>query len=149
MKANSKSRSPLTEQQTIDAFHDVSSDASLIETDSEVKSYIYQQINEFSPYVTPDTLIMVVARNPTERNEQIDEEDFDPNEYHYRIAIIMQEDGASIEAEAYHDDIFEAIKLAKEALIGKLSEIRDEVEDTEEEKIAENVSTQLRADNYH
>lgn len=36
----------------------------LIENDPEIKSYIYQQIQEFNTFVTPETLVMVIARDP-------------------------------------------------------------------------------------
>lgn len=101
----------------------------LIETDTEVKSYIYQQVTDFSPFVTPDTVIMVISRNPKENSldTEIDRETI----YNHRIAIVLQEEGASIEAEAYHNDIYEAIKLAKNKLIHRLSEIQEEIEENE------------------
>jgi len=110
----------------------------LLETDPEVKSFIYQQIVDFNPFVTPDTLVMVIARDPNASyNDSIDEEDefFDEDEtseeskkYKYRIAVILKEGENSIEAEAFHDDIFEAIRLAKDHLIERLLEIQEEVE---------------------
>ncbi len=110
----------------------------LIETDSEVKSYIYQQVTELNPYVTPETVIMVVARDPKDLSpEKHEAEDSNVqnikelSRYKHRIAIILQEDGASIEAEAFHDDIFEAIKLAKTSLLDRLVELQIEVEKNE------------------
>jgi ribosome-associated translation inhibitor RaiA len=110
----------------------------LLETDPEVKSFIYQQIIDFNPFVTPDTLVMVIARDPAASyTHSVDEEDefFDDEElaeelkkFKYRIAVILKEGENSIEAEAYHDDIFEAIRLAKERLIERLLEIQEEVE---------------------
>ena len=38
----------------------------------------------------------------------------------HRIVIILKEGEISIEAEAFHDNIFEAIKLAKEKLVIEL-----------------------------
>lgn len=117
----------------------------LIETDSEVKSYIYQQVADFNPYVTPDTLIMVIARDPKEphvNTTDVEENHFDEghnfdglsheelSQYKHRIAIVLQEDGTTLEAEAYHDDIFEAIKLAKSSLIERLAQWHEEVEKT-------------------
>lgn len=104
-------------------------DVDLIETSPEVKSYIYQQLVDFQPYVTSETLVYVIARNPTEVPEDSGE-DFDlPEEsYKHRIAIILQEGETTIEAEAYHDDIFNAIRLAKDSLLERLTEIEDQVE---------------------
>lgn len=111
-----------------------------LETDPEVKSFIYQQIVDFNPFVTPDTLVMVIARDPnaqysTESDEHDEDEQFFDEEiedlaknYKYRIAIVLKEGDSSIEAEAFHNDIFEAIRLAKENLIARLLEIQEEVE---------------------
>ena len=116
----------------------------LLETDPEVKSFIYQQIVDFNPFVTPDTLVMVIARDPhatySSAAEEAEDEDTDftdysddeseavEENYKYRIAIVLKEGDSSIEAEAFNDDIFEAIRLAKEALVARLLEIQEEVE---------------------
>lgn len=107
-----------------------SGDVDLIETSPEVKSYIYQQLVDFQPYVTSDTLVYVIARNPSEVPDGADAEEFElPEEsYKHRIAIILQEGETSIEAEAYHDDIYYAIRLAKDCLLERLTQIEDEVE---------------------
>ena len=118
----------------------------LLETDLEVKSYIYQQILDFNPFVTPDTLVMVIARDPksgieseddTDDSEEYGEDFFESigndrdenaEPYNFRIAIILKDQHSSIEAEAFHDDIFTAIRLAKESLVQRLIEIQEEVE---------------------
>ena len=98
----------------------------LIETDPEVKSFIYQQISEFAPYVTPETLVLVLARDPLAQEEkEVSADDF-------RIAIVLKEDDASIEAEAYSPNIFDAIRLAKESMISRLSEIQNKVENSKD-----------------
>lgn len=127
----------------------------LIETDPEIKSYIYQQILDFNPFVTPETLVMVIARDPhghykkqeaisadsdesmedeLESDIEIDEEDIsdEMRALKYRIAIILKEGEHSIEAEAFNDDVFDAIRLAKEALIVRLIEIQEEVENPQD-----------------
>lgn len=113
----------------------------LLETDPEVKAYIYQQILDFNTFVTPETIVMVVARDPkasylSERSgesEEIEEyADLEASSieesYRYRLAIVLKDGDSSIEAEAFHNDVFEAIRLAKEALIEKLIEIQEEIE---------------------
>lgn len=110
----------------------------LLETDPEVKSFIYQQIIDFNPFVTPETLVMVIARDPraTYAEGSDEEEDYfedeeaasEDKQYKYRIAVILKEGENSIEAEAFHDDIFEAIRMAKDRLIDRLLEIQEEVE---------------------
>ena len=98
----------------------------LIETDPEVKSFIYQQINEFAPYVTPETLVLVLARDPLAQQE------IEVSADNYRIAIVLKEDDASIEAEAYSPNIFDAIRLAKESMLSRLTEIQNKVENSQE-----------------
>jgi ribosome-associated translation inhibitor RaiA len=107
----------------------------ILETDPEVKSFIYQQIIDFNPFVTPETLVMVIARDPkssyaqsTEEEEIIVADEDENTEYKYRIAVILKEGENSIEAEAFHNDIFEAIRLAKDRLIERLIEIQEEIE---------------------
>ncbi len=120
----------------------------LIETDPEIKSYIYQQILDFNTFVTPETLVMVIARDPNghykkqeptsdesmedelESEVDLDEDDIsdEMRQRKFRIAIILKDGEHAIEAEAFHDDIFEAIFLTKEILIGRLIEIQEEVE---------------------
>lgn len=115
-----------------------------LESDPEIKSYIYQQILDFNPFVTPETLVMVVARDPTavyiRENVPADDEELviDDREekeakalaagFKYRIAIILKDGDSAIEAEAFDNDIFEAIRLAKENLVARLIEIQEELE---------------------
>lgn len=102
-------------------------------SNNEIQSYIYQQIAEFEPFITPETLVMVIARDPnqTEDDQSAASEPYTTTNEDsiHRIAIILKEDDATIEAEARHTDIFEAIKYAKESLLQKLIEIKEEVED--------------------
>ena len=105
----------------------------LIETDPEVKSFVYQQINEFSPYVTPETNVIVLARDPEDAyadEDHVISSDLDSADDHYefRIAIVLKEAEATLEAEGFGHDIFDAITAAKEAMLQRLSEIQEEVE---------------------
>ncbi len=104
-------------------------------SNNEIQSYIYQQIAEFEPFITPETLVMVIARDPNQaEDEQSASEPYTTTNEDsiHRIAIILKEDDATIEAEARHTDIFEAIKYAKESLLQKLIEIKEEVENPQE-----------------
>lgn len=104
-------------------------------SNNEIQSYIYQQIAEFEPFITPETLVMVIARDPNQtEDEQSASEPYTTtnDDSVHRIAIILKEDDATIEAEARHSDIFEAIKFAKESLLKKLLEIKEEVENPQE-----------------
>ena len=103
----------------------------MIETDPEVKSYIYQQVIEFEPYVTPETLITVVTRDPEKLKLQYETDGRHDEISHlkkkYRIAIILKEGDAKLSEEGLADNIFDALRLAKERLISKLIRIQDSV----------------------
>lgn len=102
-----------------------------IDENPEIRSFVYQQILEFEPYVTPQTIVAVLARDPLKlvRKLEADGETINREELGkmYRIAIVLKEDGTKIQEEALHTDIFVAIRLAKEKLIKKLEAIQDHV----------------------
>ncbi len=107
----------------------------------EVKSFIYQAILDFEPFSTPETVIAVVAKNPLELLSQVEEESenvtlaFDRTDLPkktvlkkmYRIAISLTEDGQKIESEAIHENIYDAIRLAKDHLVAALQQIHDDI----------------------
>ncbi|MCX7978643.1 MAG: HPF/RaiA family ribosome-associated protein [Bdellovibrionaceae bacterium] len=103
----------------------------LIETDPEVKSYIYQQLTEFEPFVSPHTVVAVVAKDPLRLAAQLESEgepvDREALQKMYRIAIILREGPTRIQQEALAEDIYTAIRLAKEKLIKQLSAIQNEI----------------------
>jgi ribosomal subunit interface protein len=105
----------------------------------ELKSYIYQTIMEFEQFTTPDTIVAVVAKNPLKLYSRL-EENGQPVDKHslkkmFRISITLSEDGTKIEDEALHEDIYEAIRLAKDKLVKKLCEIQDQIISSQERKI--------------
>ena len=105
----------------------------LIESNNEIKSFIHQQIHDFEPFITPETTILVIARDPLLKESETEEDTVTNHPIAaHRIVIILKEDDSSIEAEAFHDDIFEAIKQAKENLVVQLLAIQNEVENSQE-----------------
>jgi hypothetical protein len=100
-----------------------------IEDSPEVKSYVYQQIAEFQPYVTPQTVVAVILKDPTKLALQYEAEgkSFEPQELKslYRISISLKEGKAKITAEGVDKDIFVAIRIAKSLLLKKLLAIQD------------------------
>lgn len=103
----------------------------------EVKSYIYQVLTEFEPFVTPETTLAVIARDPKALGPEDDfqgdfPESLDQRSKMYRICIRMVESGTSIEAEGLGTDIYSALRLAKDSLMKTLTEIHDRVVDTQE-----------------
>ena len=89
------------------------------------------------------TIISVVAKNPLELLSRIDDDVLDdsineissytelPKRHKlkkmYRIAISITEDNSTISAEGLHEDIYQAIKNAKESLLKTLSEIQNDI----------------------
>ncbi len=97
----------------------------------EVKSYIYQTISEFEPFSTPETVIAVLAKDPLKLITQLEADgvNYDRTQLKkmYRISISLTEEGAKIEEEGLHEDIYEAIRIAKDKLLKALTEIQDDV----------------------
>lgn len=97
----------------------------------EIKSYIYQVLMEFEPFTTPTTTVAVVAKDPLKLITRLEADgvDYDRTELKkmYRISISLIEDGTKIEEEGLHEDIYEAIKIAKDKLVKVLIEIQDNV----------------------
>jgi ribosome-associated translation inhibitor RaiA len=103
----------------------------LLEQNREVKSFVYQMVAEFDPFVTQQTVITVVARDPKKLALQYETEgrefDFEELRTLHRIAIVIDEGGTKIEAEGVDKDIYEAIKIAKDSLVTQLVAIQDSV----------------------
>lgn len=123
----------------------------LIEKNPEVKAFIYQQANDFEPFVTPQTLITVVARDPLKLALQYETDGVEISKKDlkklYRIAVALQENDSKIEAEGVHENIFEAILLAKNELLAKLFVIQDSVV-THQERLTE-INHYLQNHNLH
>ncbi|MFN8790708.1 MAG: hypothetical protein ACK5Y2_04555 [Bdellovibrionales bacterium] len=105
--------------------------AHVLDENPEVRSFIYQQIVDFEPYVTPQTMVSVMVKDPLKLRVQLETEGKSISKKRlakmYRIAIVLKEEETKISEEALADDIFEAIKMAKAKLIKKLEAIQDHV----------------------
>jgi len=99
----------------------------------DVKSYVYQILNEFSAFITPETVAQVVAKDPLElwkRRSDYGEEFPKTREElarTFRIEISLSESGGTLSAEGIHLDVYEALKQAKEKLLKMLDQIQDDV----------------------
>lgn len=95
----------------------------------EIRAYIYQSLMEFAPFTTESTSVAVIAKDPTKLVSQDAYSEVDPKSLkkYWRIAISLTEEGTTIEEEGVHEDIYVAIRLAKESLVKTLSEIQDQV----------------------
>ncbi len=103
----------------------------MLEADSDVKAYVNQQLAEFEPFVTEETVVSVVSRDPKKLALQIETDGIDLGTKKlkdmFRIAIILQEEDGKLEGEGFHEDIYQAIRIAKENLMAKLAEIHDSI----------------------
>lgn len=105
--------------------------AQVLDENPEIRSFIYQQILEFEPYVTPQTMVAVMVKDPLKLHNKLEAEGESISKRKlakmYRISIVLKEDGTKIQEEGLHNDLFEAIKMAKNKLIRKLEAIQDHV----------------------
>jgi hypothetical protein len=103
----------------------------VLDENPEIRSFIYQQIVDFEPFVTPQTLVAVMAKDPLKLAASLESEGQEVNRRKlskmYRIQIVLKEDETKIQEEGLHEDIFEAIKLAKNKLIKRLEAIQDQI----------------------
>ena len=107
----------------------LNSQTELLENNPEVTSYIYQQITEFEPYISSETVFAVVAKDPTQLENLTeipgDIRDKKALKKMFRISMSLTENGTTIEAEGVASDIFSAIKQAREKLSVHLAAIHD------------------------
>jgi ribosome-associated translation inhibitor RaiA len=112
----------------------------LPEDSPEVKSYIYQLLSEFEPYITPETIIAVVSKDPMKLAIQYEAEgkDFDKKDLRsqFRISITLTEEEAKLSAEGLAKDIFTAIRIAKDSLLKQLQAIQDKAVSQQEHNMA-------------
>ena len=101
---------------------------------TEVRSYIYQMLMDFEPFTTPTTSVAVIAKDPLKLLNKHGFEDHDPKKlrHMWRISITLSEDGTKVEEEALHEDIYVAIRMAKDKMVKTLSEIQDDVVTTQD-----------------
>jgi ribosome-associated translation inhibitor RaiA len=127
----------LNENESLDS---AASAKEAMEDTPEVKSYIYQQISEFEPFITPETVVSVISKDPRKliRKYEAEEIEFDLETLmnQYRISISLKEGEAKLVAEGMDQDIFTAIRLAKENLMQKLMKIQDSVVTQQERNMA-------------
>lgn len=105
--------------------------AAVLDENPEIRSFIYQQIVDFENFVTPQTMVSVMAKDPLKLVAKLEADGETVNKKKlskmYRISIVLKEEDTKIQEEGLHEDIFEAIKLAKGKLIKKLIAIQDQV----------------------
>ncbi len=90
-----------------------------IEETPEVKSFIYQQIVDFEPFLTSASLVSVVSKDRHEVRSK--------KALAHNILITIKENGVSLEEVGSSDNIYEAILEAKNKLYKKLVSIQDSV----------------------
>ncbi|MBX2994282.1 MAG: hypothetical protein KF681_05660 [Bdellovibrionaceae bacterium] len=115
----------------------------------EVRSYIYQAMLDFQPFTTSSTQVAVVAKDPMKLLKLEEYLDQDPKllRKSWRISIALSEDGTQIEEEAVHEDIYVAIRLAKDKLVKTLTEIQDQIISSQDRVIQ--IKTALDGNQMH
>ena len=117
----------------------------------EIKSYIYQVLMEFEPFTTPETVVAVVAKDPLKLISSLEANgvDYDRTELKkmYRISISLTEEGTKLEEEALHEDIYSAIRLAKDKMVQVLNEIQDSVISNQDRTVQ--INTALGSGSVH
>lgn len=106
----------------------------------EVKSFIHQMTVDFLPFVTPTTVISVVAKDATLLHKKLKKSGKSVSkeklaEYH-RIQLSLIDQGTSISAEGLDKNIFVAMKKAKDKMVAHLAQIQNSVM-TEQERVAQ------------
>lgn len=92
-----------------------------IEESPEVKSFIYQQMVDFEPFLTPTSLVSVISKNASEKSGK------KKQQMRHQIQISIKEDGVSLVEVGSSENIYEAILDAKNKLYQKLVLIQDSV----------------------
>ena len=123
----------------------------VLDENPEIRSFIYQQIVDFENFVTPQTMVAVMVKDPLKLISKLEAEGKNISKKKlskmYRIAIVLKEDDTKLQEEGLHEDIFEAIKMAKAKLIKKLEAIQDQVI-TYQERV-EQINQALTNTNIH
>jgi ribosomal subunit interface protein len=118
----------------------------------EIKSYIYQSLTEFEPYTTPSTVVSVIAKNPLKLLKGGETDHLPEKEKlktMYRISISLAEDGTKVEAEGLHEDIYAAIKIAKDAVLKQLEDMYDKVISAKERQMQIHTAINSGNSNVH
>ncbi len=122
-----------------------------LDENPEIRSFIYQQIVDFENYVTPQTVVAVMAKDPLKLIAKLEADGKTVNRRKlskmHRIAIVLKEDDTKLQEEGLHEDIFEAIKIAKAKMIKKLEAIQDQII-TYQERV-EQINQALANPNVH
>ncbi len=122
-----------------------------LDENPEIRSFIYQQIVDFENYVTPQTVVAVMAKDPLKLIAKLEADGKTVNRKKlskmHRIAIVLKEDDTKLQEEGLHEDIFEAIKMAKAKMIKKLEAIQDQII-TYQERV-EQINQALANSNVH
>jgi len=92
-----------------------------IEETPEVKSFIYQQIIDFEPFLTPSSHVAVTAK----KNNTINSNN-GTSKVHC-VLISIKENGVHLQEEGKSENIYEAILNAKNKLYQKLLSIQDSI----------------------
>ncbi|RME17654.1 MAG: hypothetical protein D6797_02095 [Bdellovibrio sp.] len=85
------------------------------------RAYIYQQINEFTPFFLPDSGIEVLVAKDKENKENP-----------YSVTFVLTGGGTFVQSEGRASNIYEAVKEAKNKLLSHLHAIQQDVVSSDE-----------------
>lgn len=80
---------------------------------NDVKAYIYQQINEFTPYFLPDSNVAVAVKKKESKS----------GTKNFVVTMVLTGGGTYVEAAGNDEDLFAATRKAKEDLLKHLESI--------------------------
>lgn len=87
----------------------------------EQRAYIYQQINEFTPFFLPDSDVEVrVQRNSDDKGKP------------FSVVFVLTGGGGFIQSEGRDANIYEAVKKAKNAMLAHLYSVQQKVTSSDE-----------------
>lgn len=101
------------------------------ESNAEVKSFIYQQIQDLESFMTPNSIVNVaserVSGKEPDNNDYTHNNSTEKDLLFFKVVISITENSTVIDGTATSSNIFEAITLAKKNLYSLLIKIQDEV----------------------
>jgi ribosome-associated translation inhibitor RaiA len=104
-----------------------------LETQPGLRAYLYQQLNELSPFMLPDSKAGALIKVS---DKQV-----------YRVTLFIQTGDGQLEAAGRSEDVYEAARNAKTLLLDQMSAIHDFIVSTRERDLE--ITEALRPHHLH
>ena len=95
-----------------------------LEQSPEIKAYVYQRLQEFEPYLLPNTQTGVFiqrAKHVTNSEKE-----------HFEVSLTLNTEGGKLQAHGVADDVYAAISQASQTLMNQISTIHNAVISSQE-----------------